>query len=232
MNGENRLYMFLYWLRKYHSYSDLADKFGISAPTVSREIHFLAPRVYPLIQCIEFPVEGMSYNHQFSGATLAIDCTPHPRVRPHPGQSQFYNGSRGYHCLYVQCISDLAGRIVHVFIGQGRNNDTGMYTLSGARILLREANLIAIGDRGYDTNETILAPMENYDEDSDVDYWNSQHYHFRAVIENVFAIVKQWMSAKNQFKQFVILQKYVLGIIYNLAADNINQKPLRKDNFF
>lgn len=68
-----------FYIRKYHSYSDLADKFVINASTVCREIHFITPRLYPLIQTIQFPLNGFNTNLSFNGATLAIDCSPHAR---------------------------------------------------------------------------------------------------------------------------------------------------------
>jgi hypothetical protein len=76
--------------------------------------------------------------------------------------------------------------------------------LSGARNYLQKVDSRALGDRGYDTDRAVLAPMDN----RDIEYWNSQQYHFRVVVENVFANVKNFKAAKNTFKQYVTLQSY------------------------
>lgn len=228
---KKKLYITLYWLRKYCPYVTIADLFLTSAPTISRIIHQMLPLIENNLDYIKFPEVG-TILPQFMGASSAIDCTAHRRFRPHPLQCRFYNGGKGYHCLYTQLVCGLNGEIFHVYIAEGRNNDLGLLTKSHIQMELRENKMKCLGDRGYNETETVLVPLHNPQENSEIDYINHRQYHFRAVVETVFSRVKNWKAAEIKFKQNVTTQSYVLMIAYQLTAHEIKNKPLRNEQFF
>lgn len=230
MSLEKRLYIVLYWLRKYPSYTTLGDLFGTSGPTLSRVINHLLPHLVSCLDFIKIP-DSTSHLPHYAGAVAAIDCSAHPRLRPHPLQSRFYNGAKQFHCLYVQVLCGLNGHIYDVYIGEGKNNDRGMLTVSGVNAKMREKNMKALGDRGYNTTSTIVAPKDNPNNIPAIDFFNHEHYHFRAVVETVFGRVKTWKAAEIKFKQLITTQGMALLAIYNIVAKENILSPIRDEGY-
>ena len=141
----------------------------------------------------------------------------------------FFNGSKRYYCLYVQCIASLNGTIFDVYVSNGSTNDQGLFIGSRTRDLLRQMGMKVIGDRGYPvTDVTVVTDIEVEDQEDE----NRRQFHYRAVIETVFAIVKDFECTASTFRQAVALHKMAVLVSFQLAAQQLKKSPLRGEDYF
>lgn len=98
---EYRLYVCLYWIRKYTQLTSIGDIFKLSGSTISKTVKHILPILFEKLDFIKFPQNIENYP-KCRGATVAVDCCAHWRKRPHPYQAYYFNGFKRMHCLYVQ----------------------------------------------------------------------------------------------------------------------------------
>lgn len=101
MTPKKRLWLVLYWLRNYPPYKLLGDLLGISASSISRDIHFILPILSDKMENLilwpeDFQIQLLPCA---LGAIGAVDCAAFKRFRPHPSQSFFFNGHKEF-CLF------------------------------------------------------------------------------------------------------------------------------------
>lgn len=119
MTAPLRLYIMLYFNRKYLHYTSLGQIFHVSGSTISRDVRHILPIIKSKLNYIKFPE---TFPNKVMGAVGAIDCSAHPKNRSSP-QYFYYNGFKGYHCLYSQVTVGLDGKLYHLYIANGKNND-------------------------------------------------------------------------------------------------------------
>jgi hypothetical protein len=122
------LLLVLQWLREYPKYKLLARTYHISSSQVSREIHHILPILYSHLDEVKFPQQWSS--NVWEGVSAIIDCTSHFRNRVHPRQGDYYRADKHRHFLTAENVVDLQGCIIFTVIGQGHNNDMGMFQLT------------------------------------------------------------------------------------------------------
>lgn len=119
-------------------------------------------------------------------AVGAIDCTPHFRVRVHPGSLDYYRGDLKDYSLTAQLIVSLKGDIWSVIIKKGHHNDMGVFNLSRMDEILIEKDIYLLGDLGYSTKR-VITPQHTKSSEQSV-----HHRQLRAIVERVFGFVKNW----------------------------------------
>jgi hypothetical protein len=72
---------------------------------------------------------------------------------------------------------------------------------------------------------SLLVPFSNPLNIDSIDICNSYQYHFRSVIETVFARVRTFKATDIRFKQSVTTN-------YQIIAYNLKESPLRNEEFF
>lgn len=128
-------------------------------------------------------------------------------------------------------LCSLNGELFDVTIGNGCVSDKGFYIDSGLRDRIGESGLSVFGDRGYRGSAYVIAPNKKHVEmEENLEF--PLQFHYRAVVETVFARVKMFAATSSTFKQSVALQKYVLLIVFKIVAKMIKENPLRSPDFF
>jgi hypothetical protein len=218
MTIPSMVYLCLYWLKEYPSYSTIGKIFRISKPTASRIIHNLLPLLASKASDIIWP--NSPNIHSFEGVSGAIDCTSHFRNRIHPGSTLLYRSDKRGHFLTCQAVCSLSGEIWRVDISFGHNNDQGVFNLSGLREELEKTNIKLLADGGY-SHINLITPINGRDD------YNAELSGKRSVVETVFARVKFFKAATYQFHHNIILQLYSLLLAYKLTNLKIKASPIR-----
>eukprot|EP01117_Protostelium_nocturnum_P000312 TRINITY_DN1037_c0_g1_i1.p1 TRINITY_DN1037_c0_g1~~TRINITY_DN1037_c0_g1_i1.p1 ORF type:complete len:182 (-),score=1.92 TRINITY_DN1037_c0_g1_i1:99-644(-) len=120
LTARSRLALVLEFLRRHPPQSLLAQRYGISQSTVSRELHHSIPILYIYCRFINWPerpiteswcnaignenlFDFLNFFEFFLFSILgAIDCTSHFRCRVHPGQALYYRGDKHGHFITAQ----------------------------------------------------------------------------------------------------------------------------------
>lgn len=71
------------------------------------------------------------------------------------------------------------GKLVHMFIANGRNNDPGLFQLSTLPQILREKQIKCLGDRAYSNGDLIVSPLLNPRDSPIINLINAEQYHNR-----------------------------------------------------
>jgi hypothetical protein len=219
-----RLLMVLTFIRHNSTMRELASQFGGSPSSVSRELWDLIPRLYVrLLGFIRFPDEPPE--PLFEHASAAIDCTCHLRWRVHPWSCEWYRGDVHEHFVAAQLICDLRGTIYDVQLGQGHNNDRGMYNMTNTEERLAQHDIAALGDAGYTGSDQLIVPRD-LPPHSEL---RRRHARLRSVVEHNFALVHMFKTAGGVFRGPPEQQQMVLMIVYALVYLKSEQNPLRPD---
>eukprot|EP01091_Cochliopodium_minus_P004956 TRINITY_DN1485_c0_g1_i7.p1 TRINITY_DN1485_c0_g1~~TRINITY_DN1485_c0_g1_i7.p1 ORF type:complete len:261 (-),score=14.60 TRINITY_DN1485_c0_g1_i7:351-1133(-) len=189
-----RIWLLLYWLRKYPGYDELGCIVGISASTISRELRFILPRVVCSLDFIKFP---NNFEFEELDCMGAVDGTIHRRNRAHPNQHVNYSGSYRTHCLHVLATCGLNGDIYDLVISPGSNSDQSVFRMSQTSHLYATQGFRAFGDRGFANDPQLSVPLVNPFESEHIEQYNHNQYHYRSVIETVFARTKNFQAANN-----------------------------------
>eukprot|EP01117_Protostelium_nocturnum_P000314 TRINITY_DN1037_c0_g1_i3.p1 TRINITY_DN1037_c0_g1~~TRINITY_DN1037_c0_g1_i3.p1 ORF type:complete len:242 (-),score=4.79 TRINITY_DN1037_c0_g1_i3:11-736(-) len=219
LTARSRLALVLEFLRRHPPQSLLAQRYGISQSTVSRELHHSIPILYIYCRFINWPERPIT--ESWCNAIGAIDCTSHFRCRVHPGQALYYRGDKHGHFITAQVICSLRGEIWSICLGLGHNNDQGFLKLSKKDKHLILHDMILLGDGGYRGNTNIITP----DDDKDL-RWNYEQMANRAVVEVINSLVKNWKSAELKFSMSPEMQEMTLMVCYNLVAKHLHMFPL------
>ena len=123
LSFRSRILMVLWWLRQKPVLSTIAEKFNVSVSTVSRDNHFIVPRIYSVLDEIQW--RSSLITHPVFGTSGSIDCGTHLRNRVHPKGVEYYRGDKHAHFITSQVVVDLAGTLLSVVLGKGHNNDRG-----------------------------------------------------------------------------------------------------------
>ena len=108
----------------------MEEHFGVSYKMLALDRHHILPHLVFYLQSQQIVRWPTSTSFTWNGAVGAIDCTSHPRCRPHPGHSFYYRGDKKMCFLSVQLVVDLAGSSVFSYdILRGHNNDQGCFFL-------------------------------------------------------------------------------------------------------
>jgi len=169
LSSRSRLLMAIHFLREHPSYKTFKLIYHISKSTISRNIHFIMPKLYLALNEISWPV---TFQPSWEGVVGAIDCSAHYRYRVHPRQADFYRGDKHAFFITAQVICSLQGCIWNVCLGLGHNNDAGMLNI--------------IGDRGYHYLRIII-PDDKKDKT-----WNDTQKSMRSIVERVFGLNILW----------------------------------------
>nr|XP_033492081.1 putative nuclease HARBI1 [Epinephelus lanceolatus] len=183
---------------------EIADRAGISQPTLSRVIPKVLNgiiRQMPIVLKFLYDERRQSEVkrglHGIAGmpnTVGAIDCT-HVRIKaPSTNSMQFMN-RKNYHSINVQVICDADCRILN-FVARwpGGTHNSFILRNSGSAF---EAGAVRdgwlVGDRGYGLKTWLMTPFANPQTPQEVRY-NTIHVHTRSVIERTFGQLKgRWM---------------------------------------
>jgi len=223
-----RLLLVLHWLRHYPSYIDLGIIYKVSSSTVSREIHFLLPKLYDSLKQLwgddigSQDLEVSSYS-RFSNVKGAIDATSHFRNRVHPFQSDYYRGDKRGHFITDQIICDIKGRVMKINLALGHNNDMGLFNLSGVDEWLEKEDITLLADGGYSKgNPRLVTP----DEEKGTQ-WNNQQKSMRAIVEQVGGLCHNFSSTSSKFKQSPEIQELSIMCVWYIVSHYTKVYPLR-----
>jgi len=212
--------MILHWLYEHLSYKTLGSIYGVSKATISRDIHWILPKLYAYLDHIQWPSTWLSSSKAgFGNVVGAIDCTSHFRFRVHPRQADWYSGDKGRFFHTAQVVTTLTGEIVSVIIGLGHNNDSGMFKLTQMSQLLLPGNLYLLADSGYG-HSLLVTP----DDQMGVQ-WNHEQKAMRSIVEISIGMVGNFGVASEIFKQSPELQQIALMCAYQLTNWTLNRFP-------
>jgi hypothetical protein len=141
-----RLLLVLQFLKEHSPLKNFRREFAISSSQVSREISHSLPILAEALDEIRWP--GDPLVHIPTGTIGAIDCTAHPRQRPHPGQARFYRGDKKCHFVSGQAVVTLGGVLISSDLVTGHNNDQGTLYLTGMNQQIILQNVRLLGDKG------------------------------------------------------------------------------------
>lgn len=219
-----RLFIVLRWIRHQESYRRLANVFGGSAATISREIWDTIPKLYvELKDTLQLPTAAeMAALPSRYGAKGAIDCTAHIRNRVHPWSTEYYRGDLHEHFIAAQLMCRLDGKMWDVQLAPGHNNDQGLFNVTGVEATLEALNARLLADKGY-WSHYVVRP-----DDLAGDY-RRQHSGFRSVVEQNFSLVHLFGASSMKFRASPELQEMVLMIVYALVYLKCRNAPLRRE---
>jgi len=218
-----RLLMVLHWLRTNAYFRDLSLVYHINKGTISREIKHVIPKLFVHLQSknlIQWPTVWKP--HPFESVVGAIDGGCHYRNRVHPRQGDWYRGDKHAHFVSSQVVVSLEGRILHVALGLGHNNDKGMFNLTGMKEFLLQNGIRLLADRGY-SHITLVIP-----DDLNGKEWNNAQKGLRSIAEVVIGLAKNWAVAGGKFRQGPEFHELCLMVVYNLLQQNLSTYPLRQ----
>lgn len=218
-----RLLMVLTFIRHNSTVRTLANQFGGSPSSISREIWDTIPKLYvTLLDVIKFPEEPPE--PIFGDANAAIDCTSHYRHRVHPWSCEYYRGDKHDDFITAQLVCGLDGKMMDVQLGLGHNNDKGMYNATNTEQRLADRSIIALADKGYSKSaQQLIVPINV----PHVGNLRHMHSKFRSVVEHNFALVHMFKAAGGVFRQSPELQQMVIMIVYALVYLKCEAQPLR-----
>lgn len=219
-----RLFMTLHWLRHYPTLACLANMFGGSQASVSRELWDTIIKLFCHFRTISWPDDDDELP-AFAKAIGAIDCTSHLRWRVHPWSCEWYRGDVHAHFITSQLVCALSGRIWDVRLGLGHNNDQGMFVRTGTDEELRRRDIWLLGDGGY-VDARVVCPGDAPDNVNSCT-WRQRHAGFRSVVEQDFSLVHLWQASGGVFRQQPELQEMVIQVIYALVSFKYRDWPLR-----
>jgi DDE superfamily endonuclease/Helix-turn-helix of DDE superfamily endonuclease len=190
--GQQALAVLVY-LRKGEPFAQVGAGFGISTATcwryVNETVELLARRAPKLRAALrEAKRRKMAY--------VIIDGTVIPIDRI-AADRPFYSGKHKRHGVNLQVIASPNGEILWVS-GQlpGKTHDTAAARIWNILAALRDAGLIALGDKGYhgydETRQTVITPYKGKNKPESQKDANRAHARLRGPGERANAQLKQW----------------------------------------
>lgn len=193
LNPGQQALLVLVYLRKGEPFAEVGAGFGVSTTTcwryVNETVELLAARAPKLRAALrEAQRQGMAY--------VIIDGTliPIDRIaadRPH------YSGKHRMHGMNLQVIASPDGTILWVS-GQlpGSTHDTAAARIWNILAALRDAGLIALGDKGYHgsdpTGQQVITPYKGRNKPQSQKDANRAHARLRGPGERANAQLKSW----------------------------------------
>lgn len=211
--------MVLHWLRDYPKLKNLSAIYGLAKSTISREIQHILPKIYAVLNYINFPSITPCPSN-FEQVIGALDCSAHLRYRVHPRQADYYRGDK--HCFFIgaQLLVSLTGVPWRVDLSLGHNNDQGVFNLSKMRDFIEEKQICLLADRGY-SHHRLVTPDDHRPE-----VWNNLQKSLRSKVELVIGLTKNFSLAAAVFRGPPEQQEVALIICYQLEAMMLQEYPL------
>lgn len=210
-----RLLLVLHWLRDYHKYRSLRDYYGVSISTIYRNIYFIVPKLYSVLDEIKWPQEM-----PVDSLVGSVDCTSHFRFRVHPRQADYYRADKHGFFITAQVTINLFGQLIDVHLGLGHNNDRGMFRISGLNTFIEMNQIFLLADKGY-SHDRLVTPDDDMPRS-----WNNWQKGLRSRVEAVIGMVKHYSCCAVTFRQNPELQQYALMVCYQLQAMMLKDFPL------
>ena len=197
---ENRLLMFLDWMRSGSSLLHLTMRYGLSPAMISAEIKHVRKAMYDVLAYeISWPEAAtrQSYNGLVPGFPDCIgfiDATCTPIRRPMRNQRLSYRSDKGYNILN-QVVVDPWGQIIHVFFGgDGSTNNRGFFSHSPLCMYPDQYfsdGEYVLGDGGYRGYGPVVVPYlaTAAEGDAERSEYNRSLRSSRVIVEWVFAHV-------------------------------------------
>ncbi|XVS68218.1 transposase family protein [Actinosynnema sp. CA-299493] len=190
--GQQALLVLVY-LGKGETFAEIGAGFGVSTTTawryVNETVELLAQRAPKLRQALRRAKrQGMAY--------VIVDGTLIPIDRV-AADRPFYSGKHRMHGVNLQVIASPDGTILWVS-GQlpGSTHDTAAARIWQILAALREAGLIALGDKGYhgydQTGRHVITPYKGRNKPQSQKDANSAHARLRGPGERANAQLKTW----------------------------------------
>lgn len=180
-------------LRKGEPFAEVGAGFGVSATTCWRYVHetveLLATRSPKLRQALrEAKRQGWAYV-VLDGTLIPIDRIAADRP--------FYSGKHKIHGVNLQVIASPDGTILWVSGDlPGSTHDTAAARIWNILAALRQAGLIALGDKGYHgydpTGRHVITPYKGRDKPESQKDANRAHARLRGPGERANAQLKTW----------------------------------------
>jgi hypothetical protein len=193
LNPGQQALLVLVYLRKGEPFAEVGSGFGVSTTTcwryVNETVDLLATRAPTLRAALrKAKREGMAY--------VVIDGTLIPVDRVAVDRP-FYSGKHQRHGVNVQVIASPDGTILWVS-GElpGRTHDTAAARIWDILAALRDAGLIALGDKGYhgydQTGQQVITPYKGRNKPESQKDANRAHARLRGPGERANAQLKYW----------------------------------------
>jgi hypothetical protein len=193
LNPAQQALLVLVYLRKGEPFAEVGAGFGVSTTTcwryVNEVVELLAQRAPKLRAALrEAKRQGMAY--------VIIDGTLIPIDRI-AADRPFYSGKHKMHGMNLQVIASPGGTILWVS-GQlpGSTHDTAAARIWNILAALRDAGLIALGDKGYhgydETGDHVITPYKGRNKPQSQKDANRAHARLRGPGERANAQLKSW----------------------------------------
>jgi hypothetical protein len=193
LNPGQQALLVLVYLRKGEPFAEVGAGFGVSTTTcwryVNETVELLAGRAPKLREALrEAKRQGMAY--------VVIDGTLIPIDRL-AADRPFYSGKHKMHGMNLQVIGSPDGTILWVS-GQlpGSTHDTAAARIWNILAALREAGLIALGDKGYhgydESGHHVITPYKGRNKPPSQKDANRAHARLRGPGERANAQLKTW----------------------------------------
>lgn len=181
----------LAYLRKGEALRSLAAGFGISAATAWRRtretILLLAARAPGIRDALQ--------HAQRSGAAYVILDGTLVHIDRNQIDQPFYSGKLKRHGMNLQAVADARGNLLWVSGAiRGSIHDTKAARIWQIPRLLREHDLFALGDKGYDglDRDLVITPFKGKGKPEWQKEYNRLHARLRGPGERMFAQLKKW----------------------------------------
>lgn len=183
--------MTLVYLRKGETYADLAAGFGVSVATVYRRVNetidLLAAQVLSLRQVLQAQKRGGAVFVIVDGTLIRCDRVAADRP--------WYSGKHRSHGVNMQAVADRNGNLLWISPAmRGAIHDTAAARIWMMASYLKEAGLVALGDKGYVglDEDVVLTPHKGRNKAAGFKRYNQHHARLRAPGERAFAQLKKW----------------------------------------
>ena len=191
LNAGRQALLTLAYLHKGETYAALACGFGVSTSTAARRanetVDLLAVRAMSLKDALKHAKKTGQVYVTVDGTLVRCD-----RVA---ADKPWYSGKHRCHGVNVQAVADRSGNLLWTSGGlPGSTHDTAAARIWMIPRLLRDAGLVALGDKGYcgPDEEVILTPHKGRNKPEHKKEYNRRHAKLRAPGERVFAQLKKW----------------------------------------
>ena len=243
LNIENRVLLFIIWLKTYANLTFLGYVFDISNSTVSREIMYILPLFWEYThRVVQWPTVDQwrqlrNTLEYFEDCVGFIDGTVHEIERPQDDleQRNFYDGHHHYHTMSTQVIVDVNKNIRYIHSGfPGRMNDAGQFLalpsigFTPADALQFPPECYLLAEKGYANRYPIVTPlrvnqlqaMANQERQA-AKLFNTEVNASRVYIEHVMRHIKTYRAVGMIFRHERQYMTMVVDICTFLAQRNI-----------
>lgn len=129
---EDRLLMFLTWLRYAEPFHKLAASFGVSKTVAKNTTAAILTKIHPILtrrfidsaeQCHRELAEWEMLLPGMPEVAAMIDVTVQRCSKPSGEASRYYNGHKKCYCMKNVCLHNIDGRVIFVRSYPGSSND-------------------------------------------------------------------------------------------------------------